>query len=490
MEQEGKAFFAFSEEADEVRKNNLEAITRTIAHIERCHEFIRQHPQDKAFQSLHGIKAVSIFTRLKTMLIPHAFPPDHMHLTVNVAKLMVEIYNGSIFQKNATGNQEANNEDGNVKASQAQKPPRRKRRASAPPNDGSEEDYSQSESDAASALDTDADASEDEEFATIDAMDEDFIIPKDGWDAIGADQERSKSSIPASIGEVDNIAKYMGSMSSASWFSWTLNQSLVYFYDRLPPRHFAGYSNFVQIVRLSGQRRLYHHEIDQIDTLVRKFITYFENEIYKFDIKRIHVWRPVVHQLMHITEAIRNFGPMSSYSQWTIERYHQRIKVPLQRGRASPNVHLSNVVCDWQCLNAMAFVLPLVGGIAGVNLNSLEGDIFADEFGNLKISALFKKAMLHDDAKVAELLEEERGEEGDPGVGGIPLNVAQFVRTDRPWYPRDLHVNLPRPRPKHPRPPLPFNALSENESDDSSTTDTDGEAAVAVGVCSRCGLYS
>ncbi|RPA71408.1 hypothetical protein BJ508DRAFT_218056, partial [Ascobolus immersus RN42] len=109
-------------------------------------------------------------------------------------------------------------------------------------------------------------------------------------------------------------------MTSASWFSWILNQSLVFFHKYLPDVHYQGYSKFVQAIRLCSQKRLYPREVQEIERLIGEFIEYVETEIYKFDIKRVHVWRPVLHQLLHVVRAIRMFGPMYLYAQWTIER--------------------------------------------------------------------------------------------------------------------------------------------------------------------------
>ncbi|RPA76543.1 hypothetical protein BJ508DRAFT_213576, partial [Ascobolus immersus RN42] len=109
-------------------------------------------------------------------------------------------------------------------------------------------------------------------------------------------------------------------MKSASWFSWILHQSLVYFYTYLPHEHFVGYSKFVQAMRLCCRRRLYPHEVRSLDRLINEFVDYVERDIYKLDMKRLHVWKPVLHQLLHVVKFIRLFGPMSLYAQWTIER--------------------------------------------------------------------------------------------------------------------------------------------------------------------------
>lgn len=472
MQEEGRPFYEFSAEADDARKNHLGAIKRTKQHIDRCYNYIRQRPNDKSFQQLHGIKGISIFSRLHgTVSIPHGFPPDHMHLSRNIGQLMVDIYSGSIFQRenpNTVGNQNrrgrppkptarGDRSDGSVSA------------AASPAS--SEDERENVDIEGQPDDDEQAEAGEDDED---NPMNEPFIIPREEWVRIGEDQERSKASLPTSIGQIDNISRFMATMTSASWMSWILNQSLVYFYTRLPPNHFEGYSKFVEIIRLSSQRRMYHHEVNRLETLIDEFLEYIEEEIYKYDIKRLKVWRPVLHQLRHVPDSIRRFGPMYLYSQWTIERFHQRIKPPLQKCRGKPNEHLANVVCDWQCLNSLAFVLPLVGGIAGVNLNTLEGDIYSDASGNLKISKLFKDALVHDDTKVAEILSNENEQ-----IPADALDINAFVRTDRPWFPRDLDVMLPPPRERHPRLPLP-RAGSGSESEP-STTDTDEEAAEDVG---------
>lgn len=98
--QQRRPYFDFSAEGDEERRpENLPALARTGAHIRRCLSYIREHPDHRHFQKLHGIKGISIFFELRTITIPFSFPPDIMHLSCNVAKLMVEVYNGTSFQK-------------------------------------------------------------------------------------------------------------------------------------------------------------------------------------------------------------------------------------------------------------------------------------------------------------------------------------------------------------------------------------------------------
>ncbi|RPA77062.1 hypothetical protein BJ508DRAFT_213159, partial [Ascobolus immersus RN42] len=109
-------------------------------------------------------------------------------------------------------------------------------------------------------------------------------------------------------------------MTSSSWFNWIFHQSLVFFSAALPDVHFRGYCKFVQAMRICRQKRIAREDLDRLETLIDEFLDYLEEHIYKADIRRIQVWRPVFHQLRHVPDTIRFLGPMSGYSQWTVER--------------------------------------------------------------------------------------------------------------------------------------------------------------------------
>ncbi|RPA70713.1 hypothetical protein BJ508DRAFT_219076, partial [Ascobolus immersus RN42] len=109
-------------------------------------------------------------------------------------------------------------------------------------------------------------------------------------------------------------------MTSASWFNWILHESLVFFADLLPPVHYEGYSKFVRAIQICCQNRITLADIDLLETLIVEFLDYIEEHVYQYDIKRIQVWRPVLHQFLHVPGIIRLLGPMKNYSQWTCER--------------------------------------------------------------------------------------------------------------------------------------------------------------------------
>ncbi|MFX3648700.1 MAG: hypothetical protein ACE3JU_15325 [Paenibacillus sp.] len=133
-----------------------------------------------------------------------------------------------------------------------------------------------------------------------------------------------------------------------------------------------------------------------------------------------------------------------------------------------------------------------------MNLDTLEGDKYTDDAGNVKISKLFKDAMVLDDTRVARILAPEiaadniqQGDNGGAGQGefgerddlmDLDLDIEAFVRADEAWYPRDPAFMLPVRR-RHPPLPLPGAAGSGAEStgESESSTDTDGEAAVNAG---------
>lgn len=110
-------------------------------------------------------------------------------------------------------------------------------------------------------------------------------------------------------------------MKADAWFSWLLQQSPIYFSKYLPAEHFNGYMSFVRAAELMAYgRALSEEDIDEIDGLIRTFLTYYEEKLYRRRWKRISVCLPVIHQLSHVAETIRRLGPMGNYTQFPIER--------------------------------------------------------------------------------------------------------------------------------------------------------------------------
>ncbi|MFX3648701.1 MAG: hypothetical protein ACE3JU_15330 [Paenibacillus sp.] len=207
----------------------MDAVARTPAHIERVYTYIRRHPNDRAFHAKHGIKRISIFSRLDTISIPLSFPPDHMHIACNVARLMVDIYSGAAF---GTVNDDPL-DDGEQAPENRERPfvqqerTRVRRRhvghARAPAGSDDEDGFASSgyEDDTGDEvvdeLDHDGDGLDDDDSDNPgDPLDEDFIIPRVAWETIGKDQDRTRPTLPPSIGAIDNINKYAGEYLQAS----------------------------------------------------------------------------------------------------------------------------------------------------------------------------------------------------------------------------------------------------------------------------------
>lgn len=125
-------------------------------------------------------------------------------------------------------------------------------------------------------------------------------------------------------------------------------------------------------------------------------------------------------------------------------------------------------------MNSLAFVLPVVGGIAGVSLDNLEGDYFTDMAGNVNVSKIFNDAMAKEEDAVNNLVNNDQDDsDSDEAWGYLGRD---FHRMDRPWNPPNNDLQ-PRPR-RHPRPRLP-RAGSGSESSDSSSDSVDSDASDA-----------
>ncbi|RPA81523.1 hypothetical protein BJ508DRAFT_209165 [Ascobolus immersus RN42] len=114
-------------------------------------------------------------------------------------------------------------------------------------------------------------------------------------------------------------------MKAANWQRFVFHQSPIYFRKYLPRYHYEQWMNLVQGIRLATRKELFEYEVDEIRIRFQKFVAYYEEVFYRYDINRVGACLPSIHQLRHVHEAITHCGPMYSYAQWAMERMNGAI---------------------------------------------------------------------------------------------------------------------------------------------------------------------
>ncbi|RPA74734.1 hypothetical protein BJ508DRAFT_332804 [Ascobolus immersus RN42] len=207
---------------------------------------------------LFGIKGESVLALLDSILFPWSFPPDYMHLIL--LGLLRKLH--KILKGQAFGHQGA-----------------------------------------------------------VDEL-ELLLLDDEIWAIIGTDQKGSSASYPTDFGEAFNIDKVWSGMKAANWYSWAIQQVLIYLHAELRTAdEYEFLKKVVFAVELASRRSLSWEEVDQLEILLRDVVDYVELNVYRCMDERLSICKPTFHQCrQHVVHGIRMCGPMPVYWQMNMEQ--------------------------------------------------------------------------------------------------------------------------------------------------------------------------
>ncbi|RPA71707.1 hypothetical protein BJ508DRAFT_335767 [Ascobolus immersus RN42] len=241
--------------------------------------------------------------------------------------------------------------------------------------------------------------------------DEKLFFSEQIWVAIGGEQMASGPHYPTSFGDLFNIHKAWTGMKAANWFSWAIQQCLVYLRTGLNTQEeYDVMKKVVFAVELASRRTLTFEEVDVMERLFEDFLEYFELEIYRCEFDRIGYAKPTYHQVAkHAGQGIRMCGPMPGYWQFKMEEFIGMLGTV--RSYRYPNESLFNYVFIQELLKLVPYILPPLkgshsrGGVAGMGLDTADGEGYCDRStGRLQINKIFRyfKARLIEDYKLRQ----------------------------------------------------------------------------------------
>ena len=105
--------------------------------------------------------------------------------------------------------------------------------------------------------------------------------------------------------------EYVSSLTAEQWMLWVNYYSLYCLYDILPSAHLECWRHFVLASRLLCKQ---NHTIDDVKLL--RFCSRFEL-LYGADSVT-----PNIHLHAHLAECIKDYGPMSSFWLFSLERFN------------------------------------------------------------------------------------------------------------------------------------------------------------------------
>ncbi|RPA85042.1 hypothetical protein BJ508DRAFT_303090 [Ascobolus immersus RN42] len=110
---------------------------------------------------------------------------------------------------------------------------------------------------------------------------EKLFLDQDIWTAIGLDQVRFKAPYPTSFGEFVNIDTKWRSLKAANWYTWAVQQALIYLSNTLATKEeFPVIKKVVFAVKLASRQVLSWEEVGILEVLIDDSTEYFEMHVH------------------------------------------------------------------------------------------------------------------------------------------------------------------------------------------------------------------
>lgn len=147
------------------------------------------------------------------------------------------------------------------------------------------------------------------------------VLVGDVWQAHGKTVALATPFIPSSFGRAPrNPAEKINSGYKAWEFQiYLIGLGPALLRHILPRDYWLNYCKYVSGIRLLQQRTLSPADLQRGHKLLYEFTQEFEELYYQRRADRIHFVRQSIHLLNHLASETVRIGPLSCYSQWTIE---------------------------------------------------------------------------------------------------------------------------------------------------------------------------
>jgi len=152
-------------------------------------------------------------------------------------------------------------------------------------------------------------------FFTDQALNANSLISNKQWQQLG--REMGKIEVPSGWGRAPrDISKYIKGFKAEELGNFATHYMLPLFHGRVDDPTFTAIRRFVLAISLATNYTIDPPDIEQIDTLLRQFITWFYNTFYGRRYDRLPVCKYTVHALLHLSREVRNWGPASYFWQY------------------------------------------------------------------------------------------------------------------------------------------------------------------------------
>ena len=184
------------------------------------------------------------------------------------------------------------------------------------------------------------------DFKGIDEGKEEYQINPDQWKQIGSETTESAKTIPSSFGpHLPNIADSLSNITADMWSFWCRFVGPVILQNRFRrPKYFKHFVDLISLINTCLQRTISSEEIDELEVGFERWVEGYQRLDFLYSIylpnspllriyyqdnpQRLPVCTLPLHALLHITQSIRQCGPVWCYWAFPMERYGGHIVKP------------------------------------------------------------------------------------------------------------------------------------------------------------------
>jgi hypothetical protein len=180
-----------------------------------------------------------------------------------------------------------------------------------------------------------------------------YEIHKDNWKEIGDIMTQCRKAIPSSFGRPPrDITKHVGGWKAEEWQNWIVLYSMPILVSTTGSDfaiYLRGWAKLVRAVQLCIQPTITLAQVQEVRQLFVDFVQHYEDTYYQRKRERLSACTSIIHYLLHITDSIEQFGPVTSYWQYPMERVCGQLG-PLVKSTVYPYENLSNNIIFMESL--------------------------------------------------------------------------------------------------------------------------------------------
>jgi len=168
------------------------------------------------------------------------------------------------------------------------------------------------------------------------------------------------NSLPAAFGDkIRRIDKNYYKYRAHEWKIWNDILFPVLLHDRVPAFHYHNLVCLSEALAIAFQPSISIAEVDKVQTLLDRFMDYYEGCYYKCDWSRLGAMRSVFHHLAHVADHIRQSGPLRIFWQYPMERMVRLLSFWVS-SRVATNVNMDNIITRWEQVNHLRYCIDLL----------------------------------------------------------------------------------------------------------------------------------